>query len=130
MGAALQTGVGTLHYGWRDRYGRAATSMVVRNPQISRRAFTVVGPADDVVEAVTGLLITCHYFYRRPGWGAASVAWREERPDLVTLAAQPAVASAISRAVARDASIDTLIDELAPLLGTGGNRNSNLFSDR
>jgi tRNA(Arg) A34 adenosine deaminase TadA len=130
MGAALQTGVGALHYGWRDHYGGAATSMVVRNPQIGRRAITVVGPTDDVVEAVTGLLITCHYFYRRPGRGAASVAWREERPDLVTLAARPAVASAISRAAERDASIDTLIDELAPLLGTGGNRDSNIFPAR
>jgi tRNA(Arg) A34 adenosine deaminase TadA len=43
MGAALQTGVGVLHYAWRDPYAGAATSMVVRNPQISRRSFTVVG---------------------------------------------------------------------------------------
>jgi tRNA(Arg) A34 adenosine deaminase TadA len=117
MGAALQTGVGALHYGWRDHYGGAATSMVVRNPQLSRRSFTVVGPTDDVVEAVTGLLMTCHYFYRRPGRGESSVAWREERPDLVTVASRPSVASAISEAVARDASIGILIDDLRPLLG-------------
>jgi len=123
MGAALQTGVGALHYGWRDHYGGAATSMVVSNPQLSRRSFTVVGPLDGVVEAVTGLLVTCHYFYRRPGRGAASVAWREERPDLVTLAAQPAVAAVISQAVERHASIDALIDELRPLLATGQQPN-------
>jgi len=123
MGAALQTGVGALHYGWRDHYGGAATSMVVRNPQLSRRNFTVVGPTDDVVEAVTGLLMTCHYFYRRPGRGRASVAWREERPDLVMLAAQPSVASVISEAVARETTINNLIDELRPLLGTGNNES-------
>ncbi|SNQ52127.1 Cytosine/adenosine deaminase [Frankia canadensis] len=117
MGAALQTGVGTLHYGWRDPYAGAATSMTVRNPQVSRRGLTVVEPADETVEAVTGLLATCHYFYRRPGRGAAGVAWRDERPDLVTTAARPSVAAAIDRAVAREADIDTLIDELRPLLG-------------
>jgi tRNA(Arg) A34 adenosine deaminase TadA len=130
MGAALQTGVGVLHYGWRDHYAGAATSMVVRNPQISRRSFTVVGPADEVVEAVTGLLVTCHYFYRRPGRGEAGVAWREERPDLVAAAARPSVAFAISRAVEREASVDVLIDELRPLLGIGSIGILNLPSDR
>jgi len=65
----------------------------------------------------TGLLVTPHYFYRPPGRGAAAVAWREERPDLVAAAADPSVASAISRAVERDAGIDALIGELRPLLG-------------
>jgi tRNA(adenine34) deaminase len=51
------------------------------------------------------------------GRGAAAVAWREERPDLVAAAADPSVASAISRAVERDAGIDALIGELRPLLG-------------
>ncbi|OHV38454.1 hypothetical protein BCD49_13365 [Pseudofrankia sp. EUN1h] len=69
------------------------------------------------MEAVTGLLVTCHYFYRPPGRGAAAVAWREERPDLVAAAAEPSVALAISRAVERGASVDALIDELRPLLG-------------
>ncbi len=95
--------------------------MVVSNPQLSRRSFAVVGPAEGVVEAVTGLLVTCHYFYRRPGRGVQSVAWRAERPDLVTAVAQPAVASAIAQAAARDASIDSLIDELRPILETGTN---------
>jgi tRNA(Arg) A34 adenosine deaminase TadA len=110
VGAALQTGVGVLHYGWRDPYAGAATSMVVRNPQISRRSLTVVVPVDEVVEAVTGLLVTCHYFYRRPGRGAATVPWREERPDLVAAAADPSLASVILRAVERKASVDALID--------------------
>ncbi|MBL7547477.1 nucleoside deaminase [Frankia sp. AgB1.9] len=122
MGAALQTGVGVLHYGWRDPYAGAATSMVVSNPELSRRSFAVVGPAEGVVEAVTGLLATAHYYYRSPGRGAQSVAWRAERPDLVTAVAQPVVASAISRAVARDASIESLIDDLRPMLETGANR--------
>ncbi len=129
MGAALQTGIGVLHYGWRDHYAGAATSMVVRNPQISRRSFTVVGPADEVVETVTGLLVTCHYFYRPPGRGAAAVPWREERPDLVAAAAEPSVALAISRAVERETSIDALIDELRPLLGTGSAGIVNSASD-
>lgn len=120
MGAALQTGVGVLRYGWRDPYAGAATSMVVTNPQISRRSFTVVGPVDEVVEAVTGLLVTSHYFYRRPGGGSATVPWRKERPDLVAAAAEPSVALAISRAVERGASVDALIDELRPLLGSDG----------
>jgi len=125
MGAALQTGVGTLHYGWRDPYAGAATSMVVRNPHLSRRSLTVVGPADEVVEAVTGLLATCHYFYRSRIRGAAGVAWREERPDLVTAAARPSVALAILQAVEREASIDALIDELRPLLGIGSTPTSH-----
>jgi len=130
MGAALQTGVGVLYYGWRDPYAGAATSMVVNNPQISRRSFTVVGPADEVVEAVTGLLVTCHYFYRRPGRGAAGVVWREERPDLVAAAADPSVASVISRAVEREVSVDALIDGLRPSLGIGGTGILTLSSDR
>jgi tRNA(Arg) A34 adenosine deaminase TadA len=130
MGAALQTGVGVLRHGWRDPYAGAATSMVVRNPQISSRSCTVVGPADEVVEAVTGLLVTCHYFYRRPGRGAAGVAWREERPDLVAAAAEPSVAAAISRAVERETSVDALIDALLPLLGTSGTGIFNPSFDR
>ncbi|WP_157734208.1 hypothetical protein [Frankia sp. AvcI1] len=66
---------------------------------------------------MTGLLMSCHYFCRRPGRGAAGVAWREERPDLVEAVAQPSVACVISRDVEREAIIDALIDELRPLLG-------------
>ncbi|MBL7494863.1 hypothetical protein I6A84_08785 [Frankia sp. CNm7] len=128
MGAALQTGVGVLHYGWRDHYGGAATSMVVRNPQVSCRRFDIVGPADDMVETVTGLLMTCHYFYRRPGKGPASVPWRDEIPDLVTLAAQPSVASTISHAVDRGVGVDSLIDELCPLIPSGNPRSPRLRS--
>ncbi|EIV91208.1 cytosine/adenosine deaminase [Frankia sp. QA3] len=115
MGAALQTGVGVLHYGWRDHYGGAAT--VVHNPQLSRRSFEVLGPADDVVELVTGLLMTCHYFYRRPGRGAVSVPWREETPEVVAVAGRPSVAATISQAVECDADLDTLIDALRSPLG-------------
>jgi tRNA(Arg) A34 adenosine deaminase TadA len=116
MGAALQTGVGVLHFGWRDHYGGAA-SMTVRNPQLSRRRFTVVEPVDEVVETVTGLLMTCHYYYRSPGRGYESVPWREEMPELVNIAAQPSVASVIAEAAASDASIDALADDLRALLG-------------
>ncbi|CAO5184211.1 CMP/dCMP-type deaminase domain-containing protein [Frankia sp. AiPs1] len=117
MGAALQTGVGAVHYGWRDHYGGAATSMVVHNPQLSRRRTAVVGPADGFVEKMTGLLATCHYFYRRPGGGARSVPWREERPDLVDLAARPAIAAAVRHSVARETTLDILADTLSSLAG-------------
>jgi tRNA(Arg) A34 adenosine deaminase TadA len=89
MGAALQTGVGAVHYGWRDHYGGTATTMVVRNPQLDRRPVEVIEPADERVEAVTGLLMTCHYYYRRPGHGPVGVPWREQTPELISLAARP-----------------------------------------
>ncbi len=117
MGAALQTGVGVLHYGWRDHFGGAATSMSVHNPQLARRSFEVVGPADDTVERVTGLLVTCHYYYRRPGRGVASVPWREELPEVVAVAARADVAAAVGQAAASAADLDTLIDALRAPLG-------------
>lgn len=66
MGAVWQTGIGSVRYGWRDRYGGAASCMTVANPQVLCRPLSVHGPAGGLVEALTGLLLACHYRYLRP----------------------------------------------------------------
>jgi len=115
MGAVWQTGIGRLRYGWRDRYGGAASCMSVANPQVLRRSLTVAGPAGGIVEALTGLLMACHYRYVRQGLDHVTLPWREAEPDMFATAADSRVATVLSHAVASGASVEDLVSALEPV---------------
>lgn len=115
LGALLQTGIGGLRYGWRDRYAGATTSMTVRNPQVDRRCFDVAGPVAGVVETLTGLLMACHYSYLRSGLDHVTAPWREAEPETFAVAAGADVEAVVRRAAALDVPLDDLIADLLPL---------------
>ena len=112
LGAVLQTGIGGVRFGWRDRYAGATTCMTVDNPQAARRCIDVAGPVGGVVEKLTGLLMACHYIYLRPGLDHVTAPWRAAEPDTFEIAADPVVASVVGRARASNATVDDLVDQL------------------
>ncbi len=117
MGAVWQTGIGSVRYGWRDRYGGAASCMTVANPQVLCRPLSVHGPAGGLVEALTGLLLACHYRYLRPGLDHVTRPWQQAQPDIFAAAADPRVATVLSRAVASGLSVEGLVTALEPVTG-------------
>ena len=116
MAAVLQSGIGTVRYGWRDGYAGAASCMTVSNPQVSRRSVDIAGPSGGVVEVLTGLLMASHYSYVRPGLDHVVTPWRNAQPQVFALAANPAVADVIRDAAAAGGTVDDLADALQPLI--------------
>lgn len=116
MGAVLQSGIGTVRYGWRDGYAGAASCMTVANPQVSRRSVEIAGPSGGVVEVLTGLLMASHYIYVRPGLDHVVAPWRNAQPEVFGLAANPAVADVVRDAAAAGGTVDDLVDALQPLI--------------
>ena len=116
MGAVLQAGIGTVRYGWRDGYAGAASCMTVSNPQVSRRSVDIAGPSGGMVELLTGLLMASHYIYVRPAPDHVVTPWRNARPQVFALAANPAVADVIRDAAAAGGTVGDLADALQPLI--------------
>jgi tRNA(Arg) A34 adenosine deaminase TadA len=116
LGAVLQTGIGGVRYGWRDRYAGATTSMTVQNPQVARRCLDIEGPIGGVVGTLTGLLIACHYIHVRPGPDHVTAPWRQAEPALFAMAADAQVKAVVARAAALALPLDGLIDGLLPLI--------------
>jgi len=115
MGAVWQTGIGRVRYGWRDRYGGAASCMSVANPQVLRRSLTVARPAGGTVEALTGLLMACHYRYLRQGLDHVTLPWQEVEPDMFAAAVDSRVATVLGHAVASGVSVEDVVTLLEPV---------------
>jgi tRNA(Arg) A34 adenosine deaminase TadA len=104
MGAAIQTGVGAVHYAWADAYAGAASCLTVDNPQVRRKALSVHEPPGGTVSWLAGLLVAVHYEIevygraaRKKSWGVATrkhhnPCWTYQRsPESPSIAAYMAV---------------------------------------
>jgi tRNA(Arg) A34 adenosine deaminase TadA len=119
MGAAMQTGVGQVHYAWADGYG-GATAMVVDNPQIRRQRMSVSGPAVGgsarLAERVSGAIVLAHYQVDRDVDDHLTTEWRRTNPELFDFATSAEVIRAVCDARAADAPyahVEALIHRLA-----------------
>jgi len=120
VGAAIQSGIGTVSYSWADAHAGAVTCMTVDNPQARRRRLKIVGPHDAVIERLTGLLIFCHYLYVRPGIEHVVSTFALAEPDVYALAKTPAVAEIVARARRTDEPLDGLLAHLDPYIAGSG----------
>jgi tRNA(Arg) A34 adenosine deaminase TadA len=120
FGAALQTGVGDIHYGWPDAYA-GATSVRSPNPQQLRWPITVhAGPGD--VALVTAALVACHYVVVRRERPPHTQHWVDADQAFFARVEQDGVADLIASLSAASAPSTEVIRELLQRLsdvGTG-----------
>lgn len=115
MGAAMQTGVRSVHFSWPDAYAGAA-HMTVANVQVQRRPVAIHGPGPDDVRLLTAALIACHYLLVRPHHRDVATTWIEEDAAFFTRVHQSDVASFVAQAARDAAPADDVLTELAERL--------------
>jgi tRNA(Arg) A34 adenosine deaminase TadA len=108
MGAAIMTGVGTVHYGWADPYAGAASCMTIDNAQVRRRRPTVLGPSDPTVERLTVVLVFSHYVHVRPGLEHVLAVFGEADPLALAIAKDEVIKEMLEEAAREGTSLDDL----------------------
>ncbi|MCA1710346.1 MAG: nucleoside deaminase [Actinobacteria bacterium] len=110
FGAALQTGVGDVHYAWPDAYA-GATSVHLPTPQQLRWPITVhVGPGE--VALVTAALVACHYVVVRREKPRHTQHWVEADPAFFTRVDQDGVSDFVALRSAESAPSADVMPEL------------------
>lgn len=94
MGAAVQTGVGTVTFAWRDHYA-GATAMVVDNPQMRLKAITVVDEPGPAARWLAGVLVAGSYAIDPSARSHVIDPMREGHPDVFLYAERPDVIEAL-----------------------------------
>jgi tRNA(Arg) A34 adenosine deaminase TadA len=113
MGAAIQTGVGAVHYAWADAYAGAASCLTVDNPQVRRKALSVHEPPGGTVSWLAGLLVAVHYeidVSRR--LDHVTRPWKAVEPELFAQAADVGVQDQLRVARRERWPVTALIEHL------------------
>jgi len=107
MGAAVQTGVGTVTFAWRDHYA-GATAMVVDNPQMRLKGITVVGEPDPAVRWLAGVLLASSYAIDPSSRPHVIEPMREGHPDVFAYAERGDVIEILESSRDRGLTLDEM----------------------
>ena len=115
MGAALQTGLGQVHYAWADAYAGAA-AMTVPNLQVQRRPVVVRGPGPPEASLVTAALLACHYVLVRPDHLDVAEVWVRGDPQFLLRVRTTGLAELVAQAAAAGAPAADVLPTLTERL--------------